>query len=83
MVRVNDLTKRFGPLVAVDHMSFVIEAGESVALWGENGAGKTTALRCLLGVIPFTCQSSISPGKVKTHAASWDLFPKRLVFTMT
>lgn len=53
MIIVQDLTKRFGPLVAVDNISFVIQAGESVALWGKNGAGKTTALRCLLGVIPY------------------------------
>ena len=53
MVRVKDLTKRFGTVTAVDHVSFEVEAGQSVALWGENGAGKTTALRCLLGVIPF------------------------------
>jgi ABC-type multidrug transport system ATPase subunit len=53
MVQVKDLTKRFGSLTAVDQLSFKVEAGESVALWGENGAGKTTALRCLLGVIPF------------------------------
>jgi ABC-type multidrug transport system ATPase subunit len=53
MVRVQNLTKRFGKVTAVDHLDFEVEAGESVALWGENGAGKTTALRCLLGVIPY------------------------------
>ena len=53
MVRVQDLTKRFGKLTAVDHLTFDVRAGKSVALWGENGAGKTTALRCLLGVIPY------------------------------
>lgn len=53
MIHVTNLTKRFGKVKAVDQLSFGIEAGESVALWGENGAGKTTAIRCLLGVIPY------------------------------
>lgn len=53
MIRVRDLVKRFGRVVAVDHVGFEVKPGESVALWGENGAGKTTALRCLLGVMPF------------------------------
>lgn len=53
MIQVQDLTKKFGDLVAVDHLTFHIETGQSVALWGENGAGKTTALRCMLGVMPY------------------------------
>lgn len=53
MIRARGLVKHFGRVVALDRVSFDVNAGESVALWGENGAGKTTALRCLLGVMPF------------------------------
>ena len=53
MIAVENVTKRFGGLTAVDDLSFSVHAGEAVALWGANGAGKTTALRCLLGLLPF------------------------------
>lgn len=54
MIHVEQLTKRFGRLTAVDNLSFEILPGEAVALWGANGAGKTTVLRCLLHLIPFS-----------------------------
>ena len=50
---VRNLTKRYGSVTAVDDLSFDVGAGETVALWGANGAGKTTALRCILGILPF------------------------------
>jgi ABC-type multidrug transport system ATPase subunit len=53
MIEVTNLTKRFGRLTAVDNVSFQVQPGEAVALWGRNGAGKTTALHCLLGVLPY------------------------------
>ena len=53
MITVTNITKRFGGLTAVDDLSFTVQAGQAVALWGANGAGKTTALRCLLNLIPF------------------------------
>lgn len=53
MIEVTNLNKQFGKLVAVDNLSFNVEPGTAVALWGANGAGKTTALRCLLNLIPF------------------------------
>ncbi len=53
MIKVTKLTKKFGKLTAVDELSFTVNTGESVAFWGANGAGKTTALRALLNLIPF------------------------------
>ena len=53
MIEATHITKRFGRLAAVDDLSFTVQPGEAVALWGANGAGKTTALRCLLGLLPF------------------------------
>jgi ABC-2 type transport system ATP-binding protein len=50
-VAVRDLTKRYGSVTAVDHISFTIEAGTTVALLGGNGAGKTTTIAMLLGLI--------------------------------
>ena len=50
VIELRDLTKRFGGLVAVDHLSFEVESGQVVGFLGPNGAGKTTTLRMLLGL---------------------------------
>ena len=50
-VAVRGLTKRYGVVTAVDHISFTIEPGTTVALLGGNGAGKTTTIAMLLGLI--------------------------------
>lgn len=65
MIQVTNLTKRFGNLTAVDDLTFTAKAGEAVAFWGANGAGKTTAVRCLLGLIPFEGQVQIDGLNVK------------------
>ena len=49
MIRVSLLTKRFGPTVAVDDISFHVSRGEVVGFLGPNGAGKTTTIRVLTG----------------------------------
>lgn len=51
MVRVEALTRRFGPLTAVDGVSFGVERGELFGLVGPDGAGKSTTLRMLAGVL--------------------------------
>jgi len=51
VIEVRGLTKRFGQVLAVDQLSFTVEAGEVVGFLGPNGAGKTTTLRMLLGLV--------------------------------
>src|SRR3982751_4400737 len=50
-IEVAGLTKRFGPVLAVDDLSFTADEGRVVGFLGPNGAGKTTTLRMLLGLV--------------------------------
>src|SRR5262245_32368190 len=54
MIEVQDLTKYFGPVMAVDHINFNVAKGEVVGFLGPNGAGKTTTLRILTSYLPAT-----------------------------
>ena len=51
VLQIQDLTKRFNEVVAVDGLSFSIARGEIVGILGANGAGKTTTLQMILGLI--------------------------------
>ena len=51
VARVEELTKRFGAVTAVDQVSFALSPGTTVALLGGNGAGKTTTISILLGLL--------------------------------
>ena len=51
MIEVQNLTKLYGELVAVDDLSFSVSPGEVLGLVGPNGAGKTTTLRSLVGIV--------------------------------
>jgi ABC-2 type transport system ATP-binding protein len=51
VIRVQNLTKRYGDTLAVDGIAFVVGAGQTVGLLGGNGAGKTTTIAMLLGLL--------------------------------
>src|SRR5262245_27559609 len=53
-ISVKNLTRRFGAFTAVDHLSFDVEAGEIFGFLGANGAGKSTTLRMLCGLLEPT-----------------------------
>ena len=50
VIRLDRVTKRYGSQTALDHVSLDVPPGVVCALLGENGAGKTTAIRILLGL---------------------------------
>ena len=54
LLRVSDISVRFGGIVALDSLSFDIAPGHIVGLIGPNGAGKTTLFNCLSRLYPFT-----------------------------
>jgi ABC-2 type transport system ATP-binding protein len=54
LIEVQDLTKAYGSVTAVDHVSFTVNKGEILGFLGPNGAGKTTTMRILTAFMPAT-----------------------------
>jgi ABC-2 type transport system ATP-binding protein len=91
MIALDRITKRFGSIVAVDHVSFSVERGEVVGLLGPNGAGKTTSMRILTTYLaPTTGRASVAghdlleePLEVRRHVGylpeSVPLYPEMRV----
>jgi ABC-2 type transport system ATP-binding protein len=62
MIRVKNLSKRYGPFLAVDNISFSIDEGGIVGFLGPNGAGKTTTIRMLTCYLPASSGSASVAG---------------------
>ncbi len=84
MISIQHLTKRFGKISAVDDVSITIKPGQAVALWGANGAGKTTIIRCVTGLYRYKGTIHVNGidatrhGKAARHAIGY--VPQELGF---
>jgi ABC-2 type transport system ATP-binding protein len=72
VVKIDNLVKRYGELVALDHFSLEIKEGEIFGLLGPNGSGKTTTINCLLSLLSFDKGSIEIFGK-KMTPVSYDI----------
>ncbi|MCP4717011.1 MAG: ABC transporter ATP-binding protein [Deltaproteobacteria bacterium] len=63
MIEVRQLTKRFGPITAVDDVSFSVGKGEVLGFLGPNGAGKSTTIRMIAGFLPQTAGTILINGQ--------------------
>ena len=69
VIEVKELTKKFGNFTAVDHISFETGKGEIFGFLGANGAGKTTAMKMLIGLSkPTSGEATVNGFDVKTQA---------------
>ena len=69
VIKINNLVKRYGELIALDHFSLEIEEGEIFGLLGPNGSGKTTTINCLLSLLAFDKGEIEIFGKTMTPTA--------------
>ena len=61
VIEINQVSRNFGEVLAVDNISFAVEQGETLGLIGHNGAGKSTLFKMLLGLIP------VSAGEIRIN----------------
>ena len=77
VIETKNLTKKFGDFTAVDHVTFDVEKGEIFGFLGANGAGKTTAMRMLCGLIhPSSGEGKVAGYDVKKES---EMIKKTLV----
>ena len=62
IISINELTKSYGPTLAVDHISFNVKEGEIFGFLGPNGAGKTTTIRMMIGLTQPTSGKALING---------------------
>lgn len=71
VIKTSDLTKKFGSFTAVDHISFEVSRGEIFGFLGANGAGKTTAIKMLTGLLsPTSGEGSVAGHDIYTESES-------------
>jgi ABC-2 type transport system ATP-binding protein len=75
-IEVSELTKRYGDVVAVDHISFEVNEGEILGYLGPNGAGKSTTVKMLTGIMRPTEGSILIDGRPLVDDPLW--FKQRL-----
>ena len=69
MLTVNNLTKRYGDVLANSKVTFTAEDGQITLMVGPNGAGKSTAIKCIAGLLRFQGEVLIGPYRNKTLEA--------------
>lgn len=73
MIKVENVTKKFGGLVAVKNVSFEVKKGEIVGIIGPNGSGKTTLINCITGFLKPTDGKIYFKGKNITGKAPYKI----------
>jgi ABC-type multidrug transport system ATPase subunit len=84
VIRIDNLSKRYGKTEVVKDFTLEVAQGESVALWGPNGAGKTTVVRCMLGLVRYNGSITIggldAARRGKAVRAAMGYVPQELSF---
>ena len=78
---IDDLTKKFGGLTAVDHLSFAVEEGEILGFIGPNGAGKSTTFNCVTGTYPPTAGTVYYRGEDVTGEPAYRMVKRGMART--
>lgn len=83
LLRIENVTKKYGKTVANSDISFSVNAGETAVLLGPNGAGKSTIIKCIAGLLRFSGDIYICGEKTRAcrPSASWATYQSFPRFT--
>lgn len=73
LIELQGISVRYGPIVAVDKVNLAFKAGAITCILGANGAGKSSTLKCLAGLVPPSGGKIIFDGKDVTRYAAHDM----------
>lgn len=77
MIHIENLVKRYGDLIALDHLNLDIKEGEIFGLLGPNGSGKSTAIGCMLALLKYDKGTNSDfwqkhdPGQLRYQKRDW------------